>query len=101
MLILFFSGENGLKRQIHEVMIRDFTKIISAHCASMDLESLKDPYGKLVIVMAGYDNQTIKGLAELLYTGETNVQSVAVKEELLMNFSWPTQTECLSSNLLF
>ena len=46
------------------------------------METLKDPFGKLVIVLAGYDKRTIKGLAELLYTGETNIQSETVKEEL-------------------
>jgi len=75
--------DHGDKVHIHETIVRDYTKIFRGNLLSLDLDNLKDPYGKLVVVMAGYDNQTITGLAELLYTGQTNVTSETAKTELL------------------
>ena len=73
--------KQGFRVYLHEVLIRKFTKLLDAF-DSASIEELRDPFGTLVIVLQGVKSQTLKALAQLLYTGECCIKSEKAKETL-------------------
>lgn len=82
--IFIFSSEDGYKISLHEILVRNFTKIFEM----VDLPSTKeadarDPMGGLTIILQDVSKNTLKALAELLYGGKCFVQSRKSKDDLM------------------
>ena len=77
---IFLCGEDGYKVALHEFIFRKYTNIIDIMGEAFDLDSLKDPFGNIVIILAGVDTCVLKALVEMLYTGQTVVHSNEVAE---------------------
>ena len=77
---IFLCGEDGYKVALHEFIFRKYTDIIDIMGEAFDLDSLKDAFGNIVIILAGVDECVLKALVEMLYTGLTVVQSNEVAE---------------------
>ena len=71
--------EKGFSISLHEVLVRRMTNLLDAFGS---VEELRDPFGTLVIVLQGVKSETLKALAQLLYTGECCIKSEKAKETL-------------------
>merc|ERR1712029_87934 len=65
------SSEDGYKVQLHEHMVRKFTKIFEG--LDHSVEELRDPMGGFVFILHGIGSNCLRGLSDLLYTGKCRV----------------------------
>ena len=75
--------EQGFRVALHEVLVKRFTNLLDTF-DSTGIEKMRDPFGSLVIVLQGVEEETLQALAQLLYTGECFIKSEEVKEILAL-----------------
>jgi len=73
----------GYKAGFHEYLLRKHTTIFDDLKSSEDFgASSSDLFGNYVYILEGADRETIKGLADLLYTGKCGVSTRRASEAL-------------------
>jgi len=73
--------EQGFKVSMHEVVVNRCTNILDAFDSSA-IEELRDPFGRLLIVLQDVKQETLNALSQLLYTGECFIESDESHENL-------------------
>ena len=68
---ILVSSEDGFKVALHEPVAKRLTNLFD--CIH-NVEDIRDPFGNIVIILAGVNCAELKAFSELLYAGQTWIE---------------------------
>ena len=68
---ILVSSEDGFKVALHELVAKRLTNLFD--CIH-NVEDIRDPFGNIVIILAGVNCAELKAFSELLYAGQTWIE---------------------------
>ena len=79
---IMLRSEDGYQVALHEYIFLKQTKILECLGSQSDIDSYKDAFGNVAIILAGVHKPVLKALVELLYVGKAVVDSNELAEEV-------------------